>query len=341
MTPNCRECGKKFPASGRRARYCAKGYHAATRRRKSLESAHRSMEDPEKHAAMLARAGAWNAAHRNEGGGRVTGRRRRRRRHRRPRPPHGQAGQYYTPQSARGAMGRSTACRLCGRSFAPYGGVSHHAYCERCTAKADREVAGVQRIECRECGKKFPSSTRSVRYCSDACRASSRRRLNAEAQRRYMADPEKRAMSLARTRTSSAARKARAQGKKRPPAGRSPGTAGRSPRGAKRPAPSTCRLCGRTFAQYGYHRTNYCKRCRARIDRKISTVLDVGCRECGKRFSTKNPLAKYCSVECRNAARRHKSRGVSRRSTASPEEYARMLARHRAWDAANRNKGGR
>lgn len=153
-----------------------------------------------------------------------------------------------------------------------------------------------------------------------------------------MSDPEKRAMSLARTRVSSAARRARAQGKKRPRAGRR--AAARIPRGAKGPEPSSCRLCGRSFGQRGPSRSHY-GRCRDRIDRKIGTVLAVSCMECGKGFSTKSGIAKYCSEACRIAARRSRCRGISRRSMVGPEEYARMLARQRAWHAANKNKGGR
>ena len=35
------------------------------------------------------------------------------------------------------------------------------------------EIARMPRVDCRECGKTFPTRTRSVRYCSDECRTSS------------------------------------------------------------------------------------------------------------------------------------------------------------------------
>ena len=212
-------------------------------------------------------------------------------------------------------MAESTVCGLCGRTLAPHGGGGgsrRHAYCGRCTASAvdGKAAAGAQPDECKECGKKFYARTRSVKYCSDACSAAGTRRSRTASQRKYMTDPENRAMSLARSRALYAARTAKARGQGRPrrrSAGRR-SAAARRPRSAKMAEPSTCRLCGRTFAQYGHRRTNYCKRCRARIDRKINTVLAVGCKVCGKRFSTKSPLAKYCSRACGKAARNSRCR---------------------------------
>ena len=213
------------------------------------------------------------------------------------------------PRMPLGAMAMPTACAACGRSLARYGD-PRHLCCRRCTTKAEGDVARTPPDECRECGKKFHARTRSVKYCSDACGAAGNRRINAASQRRYMADPEKRAMSLARSRALSAARTTLAHGgggqlRRSRVDSR---TAARSPRRAKRPEVSACGLCGRTFEQYAYRRTNYCKRCRARIDRKINAVLAVDCKVCGKRFFTKSPLAKYCSLECRNAVRNRRRR---------------------------------
>ena len=222
-------------------------------------------------------------------------------------------------------MGMPTACRLCGRALAPHAGdaVGRHAHCERCTAKAaGGKAAGEPPDECRECGKKFHARASYVKYCSDACSAASRRRINAASQRKYMADPENRAKSLARSRERSAALTARAQGeggRRRPRAARGRGTAARGQRSARMSEPSACRLCGRTFLQYGDHWTNYCKRCRARIDKKINAVLSVRCAVCGKRFATKSPLAKYCSPPCRKAARRQGKRAASRRRRPTPK----------------------
>ena len=58
--------------------------------------------------------------------------------------------------------------------------------------------------KCKACGKAFHTKTRSIRYCSEACRTEARRRLNLEYNRRYMADPAKRAIMLARTRAAAA-----------------------------------------------------------------------------------------------------------------------------------------
>ena len=110
-------------------------------------------------------------------------------------------------------MASSTECSLCGRSIEPRARrAGRHAYCKDCTARADREITLTPRVECRECGKAFPTKTRSVHYCSDGCRSAAARRRNSEYQRRYASDPKKRAMKLARARASAAARRARDRG---------------------------------------------------------------------------------------------------------------------------------
>ena len=236
-------------------------------------------------------------------------------------------------------MARQVTCRLCGRGFEVRGRGNLPAYCKRCTARADREIAKMPRADCRECGKTFPTRTRSVRYCSDECRTAAVRRRNREYQRRYAADPEKRAMGLARMRAWAAARKAKAQGKRPPPAGRG----AKSPRRSAAPAePYACALCGRDFVAYGGARPLHCKRCRARIDREIGRVMAVKCKECGKAFSTPSRVVRYCSKACRAAGWNRSNRESTRRRMADPEKHVMAAARQRAWAAARRGgeKGG-
>ena len=80
-------------------------------------------------------------------------------------------------------MRESTACRVCGRSFAPYGN-RITSYCKRCRARADREISKVLRVRCRECGKAFPTTNRAVRYCSDPCRKAAHTRQSRASRRR-------------------------------------------------------------------------------------------------------------------------------------------------------------
>ena len=108
-----------------------------------------------------------------------------------------------TGRSLRGAMAGPAACRLCGRSFAPYGGTHHSCY-KRCAAKADRAVGRMFRANCRECGREFSTAHRLARCCSDACGAEGRRRSLRSYNRRAMGDPEMRATALAYVGASSA-----------------------------------------------------------------------------------------------------------------------------------------
>ena len=227
--------------------------------------------------------------------------------------------------------GRAATCDLCGASFAPYGR-NAHTFCKRCAAKADREAARTPHVDCKICGKRFAAASRSARYCSVACRAEGVRRRNLEHQRRYMADPEKRAIAMARTRASAAARAARERD-------------GRAPR-RKAPMrvdpdaePSTCRLCGRTFAQYGRTTTSvYCKRCVAKADREAGRTLRLKCRVCGGRFSTTTRSARYCSDECRAESAMRARREDERKFRADPARRALAAAQERARLAA---RGGR
>ena len=261
-----------------------------------------------------------------------------------------------------GPMARTGACRLCGNGLDPRRGAGRRSYCEGCAAKADKKAAQRPRVDCKECGKAFSTMTRTVRYCSDACRAAAARRSNNENQRRYAADPKNRAIKLARARVSAAARRARdraggvvvvgggGENPPPPPTLPLPPPPRRATRDAEGPGrnataaePYACALCGRSFAPYGSGaRPVHCKRCRAKADKEIGKKLAVNCKECGKKFSTPNRIVKYCSTKCRAAGRSRISRESSRRRMADPEARALVAARWRAWDAARRGgKKGR
>ena len=235
-------------------------------------------------------------------------------------------------------MARPTACRLCGRGIEPHGRGNRPAYCRGCTAKTDKEVSQMPRVDCRECGKVFPAKTRAFRYCSDECRSASARRANAENQRRYKADPRNRARMLALARAS-AARRAAERGEKPPRASRDVESLKPNARPAE---PSPCALCGRDFAPYGGRRPIHCKRCRARVDKEIGRKRTLNCKECGKKFSTLNRIVRYCSRECNAAGRSRISSKSSRRRLEDPETRALAAARNRARYAVHRGgKKGR
>ena len=188
--------------------------------------------------------------------------------------------------------------------------------------------------KCKACGKAFHTKTRSIRYCSEACRTEARRRLNLEYNHRYMADPAKRAIVLARTRAAAAARRARMRGGRPPPP---------PPplRGMKKGKPTTCGLCGRTFAPTGRgRRAAYCKRCTAKADREIRREMTVHCKACGKAFATASRSVRYCSDECSAEGRRMNDRESMRRRSADPERRAARAARIRARNAAYRSRNG-
>ena len=225
-------------------------------------------------------------------------------------------------------MAGPVSCRQCGTSFEPYGG-HYRVYCKVCTAKADSAIATSLHIKCKECGKKFAAASRSVRYCSDECRTRSVRRCGRDYQRRARADPEKRAIILARVRASAAARAARKRGG-RPPQPQPP------MRADPNAEPTVCRLCGRTFAQYGNtNRHVYCKRCTSKADRAVAKRPHASCKECGKALATANRCVRYCSDECRADGVRRVRRESSRRRMADPERRAINAAHVRAWHAAH------
>ena len=236
-------------------------------------------------------------------------------------------------------MARTAACRLCGKSFEARG---RRVYCERCTAKADRDVASSIDAKCKECGGKFSTKNPIVRYCSDKCRIDGTRRLKREHARLYMADPEKRAIKRARERAWAANRRRAMEGKG--PAGSSSGggrqrddhAAGRPPRPRSRAKQRACEVCGRSFVPHGGTSRANCERCAARFDGEISTVRNVKCKECGKEFSTKNRSARYCSTKCSAEAIRRRMREYARGRMADPEQRAILSARARARQAAHR-----
>ena len=225
-------------------------------------------------------------------------------------------------------MAGSAACRQCGRSFEPYGG-HYRVYCKECTAKADKAIAKETAVQCKECGKEFAAPSRSFHFCSDACRAEGARRYHREYRRKYMADPAKRATAMAYIRASAAARRARKRGG-RPPQKQA------LPRVDPNAEPTVCRLCGRTFAQYGRGVHAYCKRCTAKADREIARTVHAKCRECGKRFTAATRNARYCSDKCRADGAQRGRRESIRRVEADPEKRSRLAAQSRSYRAARR-----
>ena len=189
---DCKECGKRFVAARSTSRYCSPECRTAALRRYNREYQRRTMADPEKRAIILARNRASAAAARAAGreGGASPG------------PPK-------APQRAN-TKAEPSICGMCGRSFFPYGR-ANHAYCKRCTAKADREIARRLHAKCKECGKAFATANSNVRYCSKACSANGARRSRRESRRRRMADPERRAIESAYVRAWYAAQREKKQ----------------------------------------------------------------------------------------------------------------------------------
>ena len=209
------------------------------------------------------------------------------------------------------------------------------AYCDRCTAKADRDVAGAIDAKCKECGGKFSTRNRLVRYCSDKCRIDGTRRRRRESRSRYMADPEKRATWLAHMRAGAARRRRAAEGKR--PAGSGSRVTRKGARAAGRPPPRpstakqrTCGLCGRSFVPHGRGARTHCEQCTARLDGEVARVQRIKCKECGKEFSAKNRTVRYCSSMCSTEAIRRRIREYARRRAADPKQRAILAARDRA-----------
>ena len=158
-----------------------------------MENQRKYTADPEKRAIKLARARAAGAA--------------RRARDRGERPPPPRANRGASSQRPNAKSAESHPCALCGRHFEPYGDGRRPVHCKRCAAKADKEIARMLSVDCRECGKKFSTPSRLVKYCSKECSAASQGRSKRESMRRRMADPNARALAAAYMRAWGAARK--------------------------------------------------------------------------------------------------------------------------------------
>ena len=182
------------------------------------------------------------------------------------------------------------------------------------------------RADCKECCKPFSTTKRSVRYCSDECRAAGRLKVAREYARRMRADPEKRAIVAARGRVI-AARRWAANAGGAPKAGRRSRQAAGS---AAKTRTFDCKLCGRSFELRGRGVRSYCKQCIAKSDREAAKAPRRHCKECGRRFESKARFALYCSKGCsaKGAQRSLRSRG--RKRMADPEERALAAARQRA-----------
>ena len=248
-------------------------------------------------------------------------------------------------------MPETITCRLCGRGFAPCGcGCCRHAYCKRCTAKADRtvakEAAKAPHASCKECGRAFSPRNSRALLCSDACRRVANRRYWREYKRRKLTDPQYRAVANARVRAQYARRRD-AEGKEserrqggRPRRGAAGRGAGRASNGAP-PRAAVCRLCNGSFEYSAPARRVYCDRCTAKADKEVARTAvkarRVRCKVCGKAFSTRLPHVEICSDACRLEASRRQNREYKRRKLADPQYRAVANARARASRAARRD----
>lgn len=187
----CGECGKRFAARSRAARYCSDQCRAAVKARHTREYYRASMADPEKRAIKMAHTRVAVAAYRARKRGME-------------RTADGGTGM--DRQGAWPAPDTLSECALCGRRFRPHWG-RIQVHCKRCMERAEREIRRKRAVKCGECGKAFSTSNRAVRYCSRACREDSGRRRDRENRRRKMANPERRAMAAAYQRAADAARR--------------------------------------------------------------------------------------------------------------------------------------
>ena len=228
-------------------------------------------------------------------------------------------------------MAQTVDCRLCGRSFVRPGS-GNHAYCKRCAARTDRVISEVRRVDCKACGKPLSTTNRSVRYCSDECRADGRRRRAREYSSRVRADPEKRAIAYARTRAIAARHRAADAGGLE--------KTGRGRRQAAGSAAKTrtldCKLCGRGFEMRGRGVRSYCKQCTAKADMAAAKARRRRCKECGRRFESKAHFVLYCSKECSAMGTRRGERRRNRKRMADPEKRALKSAMQRAIFRAKR-----
>ena len=197
---DCRECGKAFSAKNRSVRYCSDACRTASARRANVESQRKYTADPRNHARKLAHARASAARRAAERGKRQPTR----------------ASRDVKSQRPNAKSAEPYACALCGRDFVPYGG-RRPVHCKRCAAKADKDIGRKRTLNCKECGKKFSTLNRIVRYCSRECNAASQSRISRESGRLRLKDPEVRALASARWRAWVAARKGKQEGSGRRP----------------------------------------------------------------------------------------------------------------------------
>ena len=194
--PECKECGKRFSKTIRFRAYCSDKCRIEGGRRRIREYMRGYMADPEKRAMCLART-------------RMSAAKRKAREERRPAASgRRKDGTAAGRPPSRPLNAKRDTCRLCGRSFEPYGSAKR-AHCQQCAARFDKEVSRVLRAKCKQCGKAFSTKSRNVLYCSTKCSADGSRRGTREYLRTRAADPELRAIRAARGRASNVAYRAR------------------------------------------------------------------------------------------------------------------------------------
>ena len=194
----CKECGKRFSKTTRFRAYCSDKCRIEGGRRRIREYMRGYMADPEKRAMCLARirvSAAKRKAREGAGGRPATGGRRK-------------GGTAAARPPSRPLNAKRGTCRLCGRSFAPYGNAKR-IHCKQCVARFDREISKMLSVKCKECGREFSTKSRNARYCSDKCSADGSRRSTRESARSRAADPERRAIRAARGRASNVAYRAK------------------------------------------------------------------------------------------------------------------------------------
>ena len=231
-------------------------------------------------------------------------------------------------------------CRECGRAFeTPSLAVRYcsdpcrkKARARGRTASASASAAAAPRrarkraAKCLVCGGAFPPDKgkgRPMSYCSPPCRAEGTRARMREYMRRYLSDPDRRALHAARLRASSARRSAVGA--------------------ADHVRSVRCALCGTGFSTAVPH-ARYCSDpCRKEAAARYNIAYKrrrrerggaarsaaAKCRACSKEFAPRHGSGMprlYCSLACRDEARRASDREAKRRERRSSSSRRRLPA---------------
>ena len=197
-------------------------------------------------------------------------------------------------------MPGTAACRLCGGTIATGRG-GRAVYCDPCRTRINKEASS-RRAACVECGAAFLAPSRSVRYCSDACREKGYGRRGQRAPRQRPLPPHD-------------------------------GTGACRVCGKKFRAPTRIvKYCSDECRRQGYMRGR-------RSSARPRAPERAECRSCGKEFAVEGRAGTprvYCSPGCRADGRRAKTREYMRRYLADPEKRAAHIVRGTEAAAAKR-----